>query len=68
MSSDTRKPPPKPSPADARKARLKQALRDNLRRRKAQMRGRTGAPEPAGGDQSAETGQNIPGTAKEPQS
>lgn len=38
------KPPPKPSDAaTARRERSAQALRDNLRRRKMQARGRTAA-------------------------
>ena len=40
----------KPNPADARKeARLAAALRENLKRRKAQARARAEKPEKAGG-------------------
>ena len=35
-------------PDDERAARLKAALRENLKRRKAQSRGRAGADRPAG--------------------
>jgi hypothetical protein len=48
------------SQAEAREARLKQALRDNLKRRKAQLRARAaGAPEP----ESDEAGAQPPKTA-----
>jgi len=37
---------PKPSEKDLRAERLEAALRENLKRRKAQVRGRTEKPEP----------------------
>lgn len=49
-------PPIKPAPDDLRRDRLRQALRDNLKRRKAQLRGRSQASDPpASGDDSGET-------------
>jgi hypothetical protein len=39
----------------ARQDRLKLALRENLKRRKSQARGRGATPGPAGGDDSAST-------------
>jgi hypothetical protein len=49
--------------ADSREDRLKAALRENLKRRKAQARGRDGAghdPAAVGGD-----GQGMPGAPKD---
>lgn len=49
MTSDTT--PPAPRDPSGRAARLREALRENLKRRKTQARGRAGAePEPAGRD------------------
>jgi hypothetical protein len=64
--SDTRNPTARPSQADARKARLAQALRDNLRRRKAQIRGRAGQDQ-AGPDENTSADGTSPGTSKAPQ-
>jgi hypothetical protein len=48
----------------AREARLKQALRDNLKRRKAQLRARSaGEPEPESDPPAAEPGTGTPKTA-----
>jgi hypothetical protein len=54
------------SQAEAREARLKQALRDNLKRRKAQLRARAaGAPEaePTESDEPGPPGDGTPKTA-----
>jgi hypothetical protein len=50
MPRDTPGAPPR-SAAEQKAARLKAALRENLRRRKAQSRGRAGPPDPARDDE-----------------
>ena len=41
MADAPAQPPIKPTPTDLRRDRLREALRDNLKRRKAQLRGRS---------------------------
>lgn len=56
MADIPAEPPTKPAPDDLRRDRLRRALRDNLKRRKAQLRGRDQASDPpASGDGSSET-------------
>jgi hypothetical protein len=54
--------------ADERKARLARALRDNLRRRKAQQRGRAAPAEPGSGAAplADEAAAAVPGSGRNP--
>jgi hypothetical protein len=64
MSRDSQKPAPRPAAgqatagqADPRRERLARALRDNLKKRKAQQRERRAGPEPiAGGGEDSSGG------------
>ncbi len=58
--SDT---PPRPADPTGRQARLRDALRDNLKRRKLQARGRAGQAAPPDSDHSKNVQDSPPGAA-----
>ncbi|HMO30320.1 hypothetical protein [Enterovirga sp.] len=51
----------------SRSRRLKAALRENLKRRKAQARARADGPRPSGPDSEAAPAAKVPGGPAEPQ-